>query len=66
MELELFLLVADYLILIRDLQVITQDVKRVVLILGDYPNFDNQDYETLRFQLALIILSIKFTGFWVE
>lgn len=34
----------------RDLQVITQDVKRVVLILGDYPNFDNQDYETLRFQ----------------
>lgn len=34
----------------KDLQVITQDVKRVLLILGDYPNFDNQDYETLRFQ----------------
>lgn len=34
----------------RDLQVITQDVKRVLLILGDYPNFDNQDYDTLRFQ----------------
>ncbi|QYX31965.1 MamI family restriction endonuclease [Sphaerospermopsis torques-reginae] len=34
----------------NDLQVITQDVKRVLLILGDYPNFDNQDYDTLRFQ----------------
>jgi hypothetical protein len=33
-----------------DLQVITQDVKRVLLILGDYPNFGNQDYNTLRFQ----------------
>ncbi|MFM5886975.1 MAG: MamI family restriction endonuclease, partial [Dolichospermum sp.] len=33
-----------------DLQIITQDVKRVLLILGDYPNFNNQDYNTLRFQ----------------
>lgn len=34
----------------KELQVITQDVKRVLLILVDYPNFDKQDYDTLQFQ----------------
>lgn len=34
----------------EELDVLTKQVKRVVLILGDYPNFDNGDYNTLRFQ----------------
>ncbi len=34
----------------QDLRVLTHDVKRIVLVLGDYPNFDGNDFETLRFQ----------------
>lgn len=34
----------------QDLNVLTHDVKRVVLVLGDYPNFENEDFGTLRFQ----------------
>ncbi|WP_017292488.1 MamI family restriction endonuclease [Geminocystis herdmanii] len=34
----------------NDLKVLTEDVKRVFLILADYPHFNQQDYETLRFQ----------------
>lgn len=34
----------------QDLRVLTHDVKRIVLVLGDYPNFDDNDFETLRFQ----------------
>lgn len=33
-----------------ELDLLTKDIDRVVLIIGDYPNFDTQDYETLRFQ----------------
>lgn len=34
----------------NDLKVLTEDVKRIFLLLGDYPNFAQQDYETIRFQ----------------
>lgn len=34
----------------NDLRILTEDIPRVLLILGDYPNFDAEDYETLRFQ----------------
>ncbi|MDS1346245.1 MamI family restriction endonuclease [Planktothrix agardhii] len=34
----------------NDLRVLTQEVRRVILILGDYPNFEANDFETLRFQ----------------
>ncbi|WP_373479284.1 MamI family restriction endonuclease [Geminocystis sp.] len=34
----------------NDLKVLTDDIKRILLILADYPNFAQQDYETLRFQ----------------
>ena len=33
-----------------ELRLLTKDVKRVVLILGDYPNYDSGDFDTLRFQ----------------
>lgn len=33
-----------------ELEVLTQDVDRVLLMLGDHPNFDAGDYSTLRFQ----------------
>jgi hypothetical protein len=33
-----------------DLRVLTVDVNRVLLLIGDYPNFDEGDYSTLRFQ----------------
>lgn len=33
-----------------DLKVLTKEVGRVVLLIGDYPNFDSGDFETLRFQ----------------
>lgn len=33
-----------------DLNILTNKVQRIVLILADYPNFDNEDYDTLRFQ----------------
>jgi hypothetical protein len=32
------------------LDLLTNKVKRVVLIIGDYPNFESGDYSTLRFQ----------------
>ncbi len=34
----------------KDLKVLTEDVPRVLLILADYPNFAQEDFETLRFQ----------------
>ncbi|NCO75008.1 MAG: MamI family restriction endonuclease [Cyanobacteria bacterium] len=34
----------------NDLKVLTQDVERIFLLLADYPNFAQQDYDTLRFQ----------------
>lgn len=34
----------------KDLKVLTEDVPRILLILADYPNFDQGDFETLRFQ----------------
>lgn len=34
-----------------DLKLLTQDVKRVLLVLADYPNFDKDDYEDIRFQV---------------
>lgn len=34
----------------NDLRVITEEVERVLLIIADYPNFNEQDYDTLRFQ----------------
>lgn len=34
----------------NDLKVLTEDVPRILLILGDYPNFDQEDFNTLRFQ----------------
>lgn len=34
----------------NDLKVLVSEVDRVVLIIGDYPNFDAGDFETLRFQ----------------
>ena len=34
----------------EDLDVLTRQVQRVVLILGDYPNFERDDFNTLRFQ----------------
>ncbi|OGM91830.1 hypothetical protein A2999_02380 [Candidatus Wolfebacteria bacterium RIFCSPLOWO2_01_FULL_38_11] len=33
-----------------DLEVLIHEVNRVVLLIGDYPNFDSGDFETLRFQ----------------
>lgn len=33
-----------------ELNLLTKDVKRVVLIIGDYPNYDDSDFDTLRFQ----------------
>lgn len=33
-----------------DLKVLVDEVGRVVLLIGDYPNFDSGDFETLRFQ----------------
>jgi hypothetical protein len=33
-----------------DLKLLTEGVDRIVLLLGDYPNFDDGDYSTLRFQ----------------
>lgn len=35
----------------EDLNVLINDVGRVVLVLGDYPNFDDDDFDTLRFQV---------------
>lgn len=35
----------------RDLEVLTDELERVILILADYPNFDDRDFETLRFQV---------------
>ena len=35
----------------RDLEVLTDDIDRVILILADYPNFNEKDFETLRFQV---------------
>src|SRR3989344_2681457 len=34
----------------NDLNVLTHEVKRVLLIIGDYPNFGDGDFTTLRFQ----------------
>ncbi len=34
----------------EDLSTLLHEVKRVLLILGDYPNFDEGDFDTLRFQ----------------
>lgn len=34
----------------NDLKVLTKEVERVVLLLGDYPNFESGDFDTLRFQ----------------
>jgi len=34
----------------NDLKLLTEKIPRILLILGDYPNFDAEDYETLRFQ----------------
>ncbi|OGJ05095.1 hypothetical protein A2456_00890 [Candidatus Nomurabacteria bacterium RIFOXYC2_FULL_36_19] len=34
----------------NDLNVLTKEVKRVLLIMGDYPNFNKGDFNTLRFQ----------------
>lgn len=33
-----------------DLNVLNKEVGRVVLLIGDYPNFDSGDFETIRFQ----------------
>jgi len=33
-----------------ELNVLLHEVKRVFLMIGDYPNFDSNDFETLRFQ----------------
>lgn len=33
-----------------ELKMLTQDVNRILLLLGDYPHFDINDYETIRFQ----------------
>lgn len=34
----------------KDLKLLIEDVPRVLFILGDYPNFAQKDFETLRFQ----------------
>ncbi len=34
----------------NDLKVLINDVKRVVLLIADYPNFESNDFNTLRFQ----------------
>lgn len=34
----------------EELDVLLHEVKRIVLLLADYPNFDEEDFETLRFQ----------------
>ena len=34
----------------NDLKVLTKDVQRIMLIIGDYPNFSENDFSTLRFQ----------------
>lgn len=33
-----------------ELKVLLESVDRILLLIGDYPNFDTQDYETIRFQ----------------
>lgn len=43
----------------EELQLLTEKVKRVVLIIGDYPNFESGDYSTLRFQAFEIWPSSK-------
>jgi len=35
----------------NDLDVLTRQVQRVILVLSDYPNFEEEDFETLRFQV---------------
>jgi hypothetical protein len=35
----------------RDLEVLTNEVERIVLTIADYPNFEMDDFETLRFQV---------------
>lgn len=35
----------------RDLEVLTNEVERVILTIADYPNFDEKDFNTLRFQV---------------
>lgn len=34
----------------NDLDTLLHEVKRIVLVLGDYPNFEDNDFDTLRFQ----------------
>ncbi|MEC4868962.1 MAG: MamI family restriction endonuclease, partial [Jaaginema sp. PMC 1078.18] len=34
----------------NDLKLLTQDVPRILLILGDYPQFKAEEYDTIRFQ----------------
>lgn len=34
----------------NELKVLTNNVDRILLLMGDYPNFDTDDYETIRFQ----------------
>ncbi len=35
----------------NDLKVLTEDVKRVVLAIADYPDFENDNFENIRFQV---------------
>ncbi len=35
----------------KDLRILTEDVKRIILVLADYPNFDKNDFEEIRFQV---------------
>lgn len=34
----------------NELKTLTQNVKRILLLIGDYPHFEENDYETIRFQ----------------
>lgn len=35
----------------NDLKLLTKQIRRIILILGDYPNFSAGDFETIRFQV---------------
>jgi len=36
---------------LEDLEVFNTGVKRVILVLGDYPNFDQKDFDTIRIEI---------------
>ena len=44
---------------LRDLEYLLNEAPRIVFLISDYPNFSNQDRETLRFQVFEIWPSLK-------